>query len=83
MYKDSKWVSAQAKTLQTKIKKLNRTKANGESYSFPSQSHLEKLLTQNKAIMELRDCDENGCVVVLNEGQYKINKQDIVNDYLR
>ncbi len=80
MYKDSKWLSNQAKTLERKI--LNAKK------SGPSYSTIERMLSKGvdykaNAIIELRDCDDKGCVVVLNEGQYKINKQDVINNYGR
>ena len=36
----------------------------------------------DKAIIELRDCDEYGnCVIVLNIGQFEINKKDVLKKY--
>jgi hypothetical protein len=74
IYKTSKWLDTQAKTLERKILNAKRTS--------PSWSTLSRLLTQNKAIIELRDCDDNSCVIVLDETQYKLNKKDIVDEYL-
>ena len=37
-------------------------------------------LTVN-AIIELRDCNGDDCVIVLDEGQFLINKKDVLSKY--
>ena len=69
-YTDNKWINRQVRMIENKCRKA------GKSYS----TGIMKELTAN-AIIELRDCDDNGCVIVLNEGQFQINKKDILNKY--
>lgn len=67
-YTDNKWINRQVRMIENKRRK------SGKSYL----TGIIEELTAN-AIIELRDCDDNGCVVVLNEGQFLINKKDILN----
>lgn len=70
-YTDNKWINRQVKMIENKCRKM------GKSYS----TGIMKELT-DKAIIELRDCDEYGnCVIVLNIGQFEINKKDVLKKY--
>lgn len=71
LYKDDKWIDSQANRLINKIAKAQR------GYTL-SLAGMVRRLTDNKAIVELRD---DG-VIVLNEGQYLINKKDIEKEFL-
>lgn len=79
MYKDNRWLTTQARTLERKV--LNA------KHQGPSSTTIERYLSngadgKSKAIIELRDCNDKGCVIVFDEGQYKINKQDFIKEFL-
>lgn len=78
MYKTSQWLTTQAKTLE---KKILKAKKSGPSFSTIERYLLRGIDRKASAIIEIRDADEKGCVLVLDEGQYKINKQDIINEF--
>lgn len=66
-YTNNKWINRQVKVIENKCVKA------GKSYSTGIMKDLCR-----GAIIELRDCDDVGCVVVLNVGQFEINKKDIL-----
>ncbi len=71
-YTNNKWINRQVRMIENKCRKA------GKSYS----TGIMKELTSN-AIIELRDCDDSGnCVIVLDEGQFLINKKDVLEKYL-
>ena len=71
-YTNNKWINRQVIMIENKCRKA------GKSYS----TGIMKELTAN-AIIELRDCDDDGnCVIVLDIGQFEINKKDVLEKYL-
>ena len=70
-YTDNKWINRQVRMIENKCKKAGK----------PYSTGITRELTAN-AIIELRDCRNDDCVVVLNIGQFEINKKDVLNKYL-
>jgi hypothetical protein len=71
-YTDNKWVNGQARIIENKCRRAGRPYSTGISRELTS-----------KAIIELRDCDDKGnCVVVLNVGQFELNKKAVLEKYL-
>jgi hypothetical protein len=70
-YTNDKWLNRQVKMIENKCRKV------GKSYN----TGISRELT-NKAILELRDCDENGCVMVLDFDQFNLNKKMVLEKYL-
>lgn len=70
-YIDNKWINRQVRMIENKCIKA------GKSYSTGIMRELTK-----DAIIELRDCKDGDCVIVLNIGQFEINKKDVLWKYL-
>jgi len=69
-YTDNKWINRQVKMIENKCRKA------GKAYTTGIMRELTK-----DAIVELRDCNGDDCVIVLDVGQFESNKKDILNKY--
>ena len=69
-YTDNKWINRQVRMIENKCRKA------GKSYSTGIMRELTK-----DAIIELRNCNGDNCVIVLDVGQFESNKKDILNKY--
>ena len=71
-YTDNRWIERQVRAIENKCKKA------GKAYN----TGIARELTYN-AIVELRDCDKNGCSVVLDIERFQANKENVLEKYLK